>query len=351
MKQYLVFIIFISLFGCNNEVSNTLKKNETGFTTKNIKVTTTITKKVLFNKQILANGIVKATQKTNLHFKNSGYLQKILVKNGEFVTKRKLIATLENALLQNEQKKAEIAVIKAKQKFKELLISYNLTDNEINNDTRQKLAIQAELLQAKNQLETARINYRNSLLYAPFPGIIANAQANTNKLISPTDTIVTIINPASYQVVFKIMENEIPFIKKGLEIEVQAINDNQIYTAVINDINPIVDNNGTITIKAKITSKKHPFIEGMHTILAVNLPIDNMIVIPKQALVIRNGKEVVFTVKDGNSAKWNYVNVFDENTKYYAISKGLKEGDTIIVSNNMNLAHDAVIEIENITEN
>ena len=51
---------------------------------------------------------------------------------------------------------------------------------------------------------------------------------------------------------------------------------------------------------------------------------------------------MVFSVEKG-LAKWNYVEVAGENNNNYAIKKGLKITDTIIVSGNLNLSHDVKV--------
>ena len=83
----------------------------------------------------------------------------------------------------------------------------------------------------------------------------------------------------------------------------------------------------------------------------VNKQVKNVIVVPKEALVLRSNKKVVFTLENG-VAKWNYVTELHENSTHYAIKKGenLKRTDTIIVSGNMNLSHDAKVNVASVSE-
>jgi hypothetical protein len=78
----------------------------------------------------------------------------------------------------------------------------------------------------------------------------------------------------------------------------------------------------------------------MNVKVSVQRKLDSVVKIPKTALVKRSNRDVVFTVQD-SLAKWNYVDIKAENSNFYAIKKGLSIKDTIIISNNMNLAHDA----------
>ena len=80
----------------------------------------------------------------------------------------------------------------------------------------------------------------------------------------------------------------------------------------------------------------------MHVQAIMSLPYDQHIVIPKEALVVRSGKFVVFTAKN-KLAKWNYVTIGRENGKEIEILEGLQQGDSVIITNNLQLAHDATV--------
>ncbi|MCP3930198.1 MAG: hypothetical protein GY705_13985 [Bacteroidetes bacterium] len=47
-------------------------------------------------------------------------------------------------------------------------------------------------------------------------------------------------------------------------------------------------------------------------------------------------------------SKWNYVTIAYENSTYIAISEGLSAGQFIIIDGNLNLDHDAEIQIDSI---
>ena len=73
-------------------------------------------------------------------------------------------------------------------------------------------------------------------------------------------------------------------------------------------------------------------------------------VVPRTAIVLRSGKQVIFTVKD-NIAMWNYVTTGLENLSEYTRvdweASGLQEGMTVITTGNVNLAHETPVKIIN----
>ena len=98
-----------------------------------------------------------------------------------------------------------------------------------------------------------------------------------------------------------------------------------------------------VKIKAAVTEKGKLF-EGMNVRVSVHRSLGKQLVIPKEALVLRSGKQVVFTLVEGK-AYWNYVQTGLENANSYTIVDGLKEGDIVITSGNINLAHEAPVSV------
>jgi hypothetical protein len=117
------------------------------------------------------------------------------------------------------------------------------------------------------------------------------------------------------------------------------------YEGIVTEINPFVDEHGMIRIKAAISSRAAALFDGLHVRAMLNHPIPEVMVIPKEAVVMRSNREVVFTLENGR-AKWNYVEIIDENSHSYAISDGIGEQDTLIVSGNLNLSHQAKVSID-----
>lgn len=359
MKSYpnisfsvLFFLIGLLLqVGCKQTVDQPVENKEEPekkTTSAGIAVNTTLVRQETFNKQILANGLVEAGNKTDIRFKIAERIAKIYVKNGEFIPKGTTIAALDNRLIYNQLKKAEIDFETAKNKFREEKIRYGYGKDPIEKmDTviLQSLYIRSGYLSAKNLLENARIQYEQTFVRAPFGGIVANLTAKEGNFFTSSDILCTLIDHKQLDVIFQVAENQLPFVKLGQKVSISPFADQtRLFEGHITEVNPMVDENGLIRIKATIVNqaKEQNLFDGMNVSVVINNPMGEMLVIPKEALVLRSGKEVVFTLQNGQ-AKWNYVHIFDENTDSYAISEGLHPNDTIIVSGNMNLAHDAKV--------
>ncbi|MEL6135270.1 MAG: efflux RND transporter periplasmic adaptor subunit, partial [Bacteroidota bacterium] len=72
--------------------------------------------------------------------------------------------------------------------------------------------------------------------------------------------------------------------------------------------------------------------------------IPDQLIIPKTAVVQRQGKQVVFCWRN-DTALWHYVKVGAENEDRFTITEGLSETDIVITSGNLNLAHQSQVQI------
>lgn len=300
-----------------------------------------------FKKQIITNGKLSAIQKADIYFKTQGIVANIFVKNGDKILKEDTIAKLENKLQKLEVASAFDQLNDAEIELNSLLIGYGGKMNDpgsVPEDIYENLKIQSGYNRAVNNINIAKLNFANTCLIAPFNGIIANIKAKDKNLIKASEPFCTLINPNKFEAECTVIETEIPFLKTGQEVQIIPLSESKIIKGEIIEINPQIDKNGLIIIKAIISNHTQGLFDGMYVKVIIETPITGQIVIPKEALVLRSNREVVFTYENG-MAKWNYVDIAFENSTHYAISEGLKENDTVIVNGNLNLAHDAKVEI------
>ena len=91
-------------------------------------------------------------------------------------------------------------------------------------------------------------------------------------------------------------------------------------------------------------SKGGSLLPGMNARAVLRAPQSNSLVVPKEAVVYRSGRPVVFTI-DKNEAIWNYIEVGKDNGREIEVLDGLEADQTVIVSNNVQLGHQASVEI------
>jgi len=305
-----------------------------------------------FYPELISNGTIAAAQKADLYFQTAEIIAAIYVKNGDQVVAGQAIASLDSFKLKNRLNQARDNLERTKLDLWDVLIGqgYSQSDSaRIPQDVMQIARIRSNYGNSLNQYELAEYEFKNATLYAPFAGTVANLFQKTHNMSSPGNPFCSIIGNASIEVVFTILENELLAVRNGDKILVSpfAILDFSS-EGRITEINPTVDRTGVVQVKASINNPGNKLYEGMHVRIKIQQAVPNQLVIPKEALVLRTNKQVVFTLKDGH-AQWNYVHTGLQNSTHYVIledgSETLHEGDVVIYDGNLNLAHETPVVI------
>jgi RND family efflux transporter MFP subunit len=318
-------------------------------------VTVMTLKKQVFYHELVSNGKVSARVRADLRFENSEVIALIFVKNGDHVRKGQKIAELDKFKLANKVVQAKNAVERAKLDLKDVLIGQGYSLDEMNKvpDKVMKLAkVKSGYEQNVAEYELAKREAAHATLLAPFDGVIANLFTKTYNMANTSETFCSIVDVRGMEVDFTVLESELPLLGKGDRVSITPYADAvHKYDGQVSEINPLVDDNGMVKVKARINGNKLLF-SGMNVRVSVRRAIGNQLVIPKTAVVMRSGKQVVFTLVDGK-AQWNYVHTGLENADNYVVNKrvddnapdGLKEGDVVIVTGNVNLAHESPVKV------
>lgn len=302
-----------------------------------------------FYHELISNGKLSARKSANLRFESTEEVAAVYVKNGDRVRKGQKLAELTTFRLGNKLAQAKDALERAKLELQDVLIGqgYLLKDSaKVPQETMRLVRVKSGYDQATAAYELAAYEQEKAVLTAPFDGIIANLFSKEHNTSSTSDVFCTVIDPSSLEASFTVLESELPLIKTGDKVQVipYAAPDTKV-EGRISEINPVVDNNGMVQVKA-IVSERSNLFEGMNVKVSVQRTVGKQLVVPKEAVVIRAGRQVIFTFVN-DKAFWNYVHTGLENAGHYTVIDDglLKPGDIVITSGNINLAHDAPVTV------
>lgn len=217
------------------------------------------------------------------------------------------------------------------------------------------MAGKSGLSQAREMFERAKLDFEATTIKAPFDGFVANCDLAEGMRIQPGKDLFTLIDVSSLVVDVEVLETEIANIQIGRRAEV-AVNafPNEKFIGTVVTINPMVDPKSKtvkVTVELKDSRPNHwmglKLRPGMFATVKLETEIlSNRLLVPKEALLTRDQRNLVFTV-EGGVAKWHYVEVGEENEKYIEIKSGIDVNDTIIVQGHYTLAHEAKVMLKN----
>lgn len=333
------------LFSCRAGGNQEDSENKLQYSPQVNEVETITLERRDFSVQLLSNGRLQAAQKASLSFGQGGVISRVAVSNGARVSRGEVIAELDNRNQLSALESSANDLEKATLDLHDALVGLGYSPDDLSavpEDVLRMARLRSGYSTAALNHERARRDLEGTVIRAPFSGKVADIKLKKWDN-STSEPFCSVINDSEYDVNFSILESEYPYIEKGLPVKVTLFGDTEpCATGRVVTVNPSIDKNGQVSISARIPGGGR-MIDGMNVKVTVDRVIGKQLVVPKSAVVIRDGQEVLFRYNNGKS-DWVYVHILNANSESYAVeanaSRGarLSEGDLVIVSGNLNLA-------------
>lgn len=301
----------------------------------------------------VSNGKLISYRKQQLSLKTSGVVKNITKQN--VIQQGCLILDLETEDAKIELDNARLQLDKAKLDLDDFLLGRGINTKDtslIDKDLLKLATIKSGYAMALNTYQKTLLKYNNSKLYAPFSGKIVLENCLPGAWLGNGALIGTIYDDTKLFVNFSLLESEVGkvSIHQSIAVSPFAMPNDTIF-GKITSITPCIDENGLVNIQGIIDNPGN-LVDGMNTNVIIKSKEKESFVVPRSAVVLRQGLEVLFRLINGK-AYWTYVNVINENSTSYAVKPNqekraeLNDGDIVITSNNLNLAHDTEVMVDN----
>lgn len=302
-----------------------------------------------FEYLVQSNGRIRPRQEQAWLADDAIVLRRLAGQNGSAFRKGAVIAEFDNASTLMKLQKAKLALYNADKEYQSALLGYeNLLKDRPAEEVeaiKKKLRISSGLSYAEHEIRELEQDLEKSVIRAPFDGILADVQVQQGIKLQPAQKMFRLYDPSALILEVSVLEGDIYLLKPGIMATVSPVADNtQACRAQLTGINPYVDANGMVQVTLQVQPQRGgPLLfPGMNCTATLRVPLAPCVVVPKDAVVMHDGRPVVFTEENG-LAKWHYVVTGRENGKEIEIREGLEKDQQVIVSNNLQLAHDAPV--------
>jgi RND family efflux transporter MFP subunit len=298
-----------------------------------------------------ATGRVVAARRASVSSKGTGRLEWLGVQEGQIVKEGEIIARLENRDVAAERDQAaaqvraakanlaqgvaelddaESALKRARDLAQKNFISSSALDTAEARYHKARAAIEslkAQIGVAEANLRVAGVAYDQTLIKAPFTGIVLTKSANVGDIVTPfssasgtTGAVVTMADMETLEVEADVSEASIAKIRVGqpAEIQLDAFPDLRLLGEVSRIVPTVDRSKATLLVKVKFVERDARVLPDMSakvSFLSRALAADERKPVPAlrpDAIVKRDGKDVVFVVakeKEGERARLTPVTV------------------------------------------
>lgn len=244
-----------------SDKKNTADESEKGVSivlpdTKN-EVAVQILKKRDFHHELVSNGKINARGKADLRFETGEVIAHIYVKNGDRVQKGQKLADLDKFRLEQKLSQSEDALLKAELELKDVLIGQGYSPDDFSKvpaETMKIAKVKSGYEQSKSQYELAKREMEHATLIAPFDGVVANLFSKPYNPANTSEAFCTIIDSKGMEADFTVLENELAFIRMGDKVVITPYAGGDAFEGSVSEINPLVDANGMVKVKALVNA-------------------------------------------------------------------------------------------------
>ena len=220
-------------------------------------------------------GKVVATHYADVKFEISLPVLRMMVHNGDHVRQGQLLAEQDATRQTNAVEQHQREIEQAHLQMQDVIISQGYDPEHIDKvpqRVRHIAEVKSGLLLAQNKLAAARHELKITRVTAPFDGIVANVTAHAGQLAQVGDIACRVIAPQQMDVEFRIMETDLSRFAVGTRLRVVPVGDEHaVYEAKVTEVNPIVDEQGTVMLRAHVATP-HQLFDGMHVSVLLNTP-------------------------------------------------------------------------------
>jgi len=218
-------------------------------------------------------GKVVAAHYADMKFEISLPVLRMMVHNGDHVRQGQLLAEQDATRQTNAVEQHQREIEQANIQMQDVIISQGYDPEHMENvpqRVRHIAEVKSGLLLAQSKLAAARHELKITHVVAPFAGLVANVPAHAGQLAQVGDSVCRVISPQQMNVEFRVMEADLSRFTVGTRLQVVPVgNEHAVYEAKVTEVNPIVDEQGTVMLRAHVATP-HQLFDGMHVSVLLN---------------------------------------------------------------------------------
>jgi len=267
-----------------------------------------------------------------------GILRKILVKEGQNVTKGQLLATIDDGGLSNQVAQLEATSQLAKTTFERQKRLW-----------KQKIGSEIQFLQTKTNYEAQSSSLKQlkkqqskAFIRAPFSGVIDDVIKEPGTVIAPGpgSEVFRIVNLSNMYVEAEVPERYIASITKNKEVKVEFPVLGKSVNSKIRQVGSFINpNNRSFKIEVPVANKNGNVKPNLTAKLQINDYTDEKAILIPQSIISENakGEQYIYVVKDKKTNN-------EAIAERLIIKTGKTQGDKIEVTKNLSANVEIIME-------
>lgn len=210
-------------------------------------------------------------------------------------------------------------------------------------------ATEAQVLQAEAAVDLAKSQLANAVITAPISGVVSARSIDPGEMTTPGMPVFTIVNTSEVFADVSVTEGLIGKVNDGQSVAV-AVDafPGKSFAGRLTNLSPVADaRTRAFSSRIRLANKDGKLKPGMFaTVKFATESHKNVVLIPADAIVDRNGDQIVFIVEN-KTARERAVKTGIGDGHSVEILSGLSQGEQLVVAGQTQLADGVAVDVQN----
>ncbi len=303
---------------------------------------------------VVTTGQVRSERMATIRSETQGTIAEVLVRAGDRVRQGQPLVRVDPRPLDLDVQEAEARLAAARLRLLDNTVPDSIvTGRAITGERLRNAEIRAGLEEAQVALARARYRREKATILAPFDGVLDEIRVVVGDRLADGQEVARLVDLENLRIEAAVLEHDLPLIRVGGQaVATTAALPDRPVTGTIAAVLPVVDSAtraGRAIIRARGNGVLRP---GMYADVRLEAErLGGRIVVPARAVIERDGRPLVFVVRDGR-AQWVYITPGRSNgqeTEVLADSATgqipVQPGDLVLIEGHLTLTHDAPVRV------
>ena len=303
---------------------------------------------------VSTTGQIRSEAVVPLKVEATGTVLEVLARPGDRIRKNQPIVKLDPRPFEISLQEAEAALREAQLRLLDNTLPDSLVSGKsVTGERLRNAEVRSGVEAARVRLERAKYERDRAVIAAPFDGTLDDLRVSLGERVSVGQEIGKLVDLQNLRIDAAVLEHDLSLVRVGGEalITTASAPDRPVRGRIA-ALLPLVDSTtraGRALIRVQGNGVLRP---GMYADVRLEATrLTNRIIVPERAVIQRDGRPLVFVVRDGR-AQWTYILPGRSNGLETEVlpdsSTGqipLNPGDMVLVEGHLTLTHDAPVRV------
>lgn len=287
------------------------------------------------------DGVVEAVRQSTVSAETSGRIEELPFDVDDYVPKGEVIVRFRNAEQQARLESARAGLEEARAQFRQAESEYRRMEQLVEQGTVSESAFEraesayesakARVEAARAQLAQAEEGFERTVVRAPYAGVVTARHVEVGEMAQPGTRLMTGLSLEHLRAVVDVPQQYVNTLREHREAWI-LLPDHEILNAASVDIFPYADETThTFRVRAELPEGQHGVYPGMLVKVSFTTGMEEVLLIPADALVRRSELTAVYVKGDDGSLSFRQIRAGRAYGDRIRVLAGVEAGERVVL--------------------